>query len=131
VIVSDAGPIIAFARANLLDLLGSVVIELGIPDAVHAELTVGGSARVEDVIQAEWIKRVSWVSFAKPNCWASSRGCGSLSIASVKPGSGSLRICTSSSVAQWARPSRSKRPDRGEGRGRLPTSFSTASPGLG
>ena len=58
-IVSDAGPIIAFARANLLDLLGRVVVELGIPDAVHAELTVGGGARAEDVIQAKWIKRVS------------------------------------------------------------------------
>src|SRR5215831_15280916 len=37
-IVSNAGPIASFARADLLDLLRQVVESLIIPDAVHEEL---------------------------------------------------------------------------------------------
>jgi len=44
-IVSDAGPLIAFARAGLLDLLQRVTRRLVIPEAVHHEVVVQGTGR--------------------------------------------------------------------------------------
>ena len=49
-IVSNAGPILSFARADKLGLLQSVVTELIIPDAVADEL---GDALLK---QAPWLK---------------------------------------------------------------------------
>ena len=49
-IVSNAGPILSFARAGKLDLLQSVVTELFLPDAVGEEI---GEALLK---QAPWLK---------------------------------------------------------------------------
>jgi hypothetical protein len=43
--VADAGPILAFARANRLDLLRTVVEELVIPDAVYDDIVVRGAGK--------------------------------------------------------------------------------------
>jgi uncharacterized protein len=57
-IVSDAGPILSFARSGLLELLWSVVRELVIPTAVRNELWTGERTRIGTVALAEevWIK---------------------------------------------------------------------------
>ena len=57
-IVSDAGPILSFARSGLLGLLRSVAGELIIPTAVQNELWTGGRGKIGAVAiaEAEWIK---------------------------------------------------------------------------
>jgi predicted nucleic acid-binding protein len=56
-IVSDAGPILSFARSGLLGLLRSVVDELIIPTAVRNELWTRGRTKIGTVTIAEqeWI----------------------------------------------------------------------------
>jgi predicted nucleic acid-binding protein len=44
-IVSDAGPMLSFARANHLDLLRQVVGRLVIPDAVYEDIVVQGAGK--------------------------------------------------------------------------------------
>ena len=58
-IVSDAGPIIIFARIGRLSLLRDVAALL-IPDAVYDEIVVkkGGMPGAAEVAQASWIQRV-------------------------------------------------------------------------
>ena len=58
-IVADAGPLIAFARMEQLDLLRQVVETLVIPDAVYEELVGRGTARpgAQEVMQGGWIQR--------------------------------------------------------------------------
>ena len=57
-IVSDAGPILSFARSGMLELLRSVVRELIIPTAVHDELWTRARTKVGTVsiAEEEWIK---------------------------------------------------------------------------
>ena len=56
-IVSDAGPILSFARSGLLELLRSVVGELIIPTAVQNELWTRGRTKIAvAVANEEWIK---------------------------------------------------------------------------
>ena len=57
-IVSEAGPILSFARSGLLELLRSVVRELIIPTAVHDELWTRGRTKAGTVAisEEEWIK---------------------------------------------------------------------------
>ena len=65
-IVSNAGPILSFARAHHLDLLQEVVAILTIPDAVYEEIVVGGMGKpgADIVAQAAWIRRVDAGSHA-------------------------------------------------------------------
>jgi uncharacterized protein len=58
-IVADAGPIIALARLERLDLLRQVVESLVIPDAVYEELVGRGHNRpgAAEVAQAGWMHR--------------------------------------------------------------------------
>ena len=56
-IVSDSGPIISFARANLLGLLQQVVGELIIPDEVYEEIVIHGAGRAASIL-LPWIRRV-------------------------------------------------------------------------
>lgn len=58
-IVSDAGPIIGFARIGRLALLHEVTGSLIIPTAVHGEIVVnqGAMPGAADVVRAEWIQR--------------------------------------------------------------------------
>ena len=58
-IVSDAGPIIIFARIGRLSLLRQVTGSLTIPDAVHDEIVVkkGGMPGAAEVASAVWIQR--------------------------------------------------------------------------
>lgn len=58
-IVSDAGPIISFARAGRLDLLARVVGQLVIPEAVYTEVVVNGTGKpgAVDVACATWVRR--------------------------------------------------------------------------
>lgn len=60
-IVSDAGPILAFARAGRLDLLRQIVGELIVPDAVVDDIAVRGKGKpgAEEVRQGAWIKQQS------------------------------------------------------------------------
>jgi len=60
-IVSDAGPIVVFARIGRLSLLHDVTGPLLIPDAVHSEIFVkkGAMPGASEVAQATWIQRVS------------------------------------------------------------------------
>lgn len=60
-IVSDAGPIIIFARIGRLSLLHEVTGSLLIPDAVYDEIVVkkGGMPGAADVAQAAWIQKTS------------------------------------------------------------------------
>ena len=60
-IVSDAGPIVVFARIGRLSLLRDVTGTLLIPDAVHSEIFVksGAMPGASEVAQAKWIQRVS------------------------------------------------------------------------
>ena len=58
-IVSDAGPILSFARAGRLEILRQVVGELIIPQAVAEELAAGGRGRpgADEIELGTWIKR--------------------------------------------------------------------------
>lgn len=58
-IVSDAGPIIVFARIGRLSLLREVTGSLLIPDAVYDEIVVkkGGMPGAAEVAQAAWIQK--------------------------------------------------------------------------
>lgn len=58
IIVSDSGPIISFARAGYLKLLGQLFQEIIIPEAVHEEIAIIGIGRAgaKEVISGEWIK---------------------------------------------------------------------------
>jgi predicted nucleic acid-binding protein len=58
-IVSDAGPIIIFARLSRLSLLRDVAGFLLIPDAVYDEIVVkkGGMPGAAEVAQVPWIQR--------------------------------------------------------------------------
>jgi predicted nucleic acid-binding protein len=58
-IVSDAGPIIIFARIRRLPLLHDVTGSLLIPPAVYDEIVVskGGMPGAEEVAQADWLQR--------------------------------------------------------------------------
>ncbi|MGH7780536.1 MAG: DUF3368 domain-containing protein [Candidatus Binataceae bacterium] len=60
-IVSDAGPIIIFARIGQLSLLRDVTSSLLIPDAVYDEIVVkkGGMPGAAEVVQAAWIQKAS------------------------------------------------------------------------
>ena len=60
-IVSDAGPIIVFARIGCLSLLREVTDSLLIPDAVYDEIVVkkGGMPGAAEVAQAAWIQKAS------------------------------------------------------------------------
>jgi uncharacterized protein len=60
-IVSDAGPIVVFARIGRLSLLRDVAGTLLIPDAVHSEIFFksGAMPGASDVAQATWIQRAS------------------------------------------------------------------------
>jgi uncharacterized protein len=60
-IVSDAGPIVVFARIGRLSLLREVTGILLIPDAVHSEIFAknGAMPGASEVAQATWIQRVS------------------------------------------------------------------------
>jgi predicted nucleic acid-binding protein len=63
VIVSDAGPIIIFARIGRLSLLRDVTVALTIPSAVHAEITgTSGMAGATEVADAEWIEQAAVVN---------------------------------------------------------------------
>ncbi len=57
-IVSDAGPILSFARAGRLEILQQVVGELIIPQAVVDELAVRGRRRpgADEIELGTWIK---------------------------------------------------------------------------
>jgi len=58
-IVSDAGPILTFARAGCLDILRRVAGELIIPAAVVEDIAGHGAGRAgaEEVQRGAWIKR--------------------------------------------------------------------------
>lgn len=60
-IVSDAGPIIVFARIGRLSLLRDVAATVLIPDAVHSEIFAkkGAMPGASEVAEATWIQRVS------------------------------------------------------------------------
>lgn len=60
-IVSDAGPIIIFARIGRLSLLRDITDSLLIPDAVYDEIVVkkGGMPGAAEVAQAAWIRKAS------------------------------------------------------------------------
>jgi len=57
ILVTDTGPIIAFARVQRLDLLRQIVGELLIPPAVYDELVVQGQGRpgADEVERGGWI----------------------------------------------------------------------------
>ena len=59
--VADAGPMLSFARANLLDLLRQIVDDLIIPDAVYDDMVIRGAGKpgAEEVMQSSWIHRRS------------------------------------------------------------------------
>jgi predicted nucleic acid-binding protein len=63
-IVSDAGPIIIFARIGRLSLLRDVTGSLLIPDAVYDEIVVkkGGMPGAAEVARAAWIQKTSVVN---------------------------------------------------------------------
>jgi len=58
IMVSDSGPIISFARAGYLKLLGQLFQEIIIPEAVYEEIAIIGIGRAgaKEVISGEWIK---------------------------------------------------------------------------
>lgn len=58
-IVSDAGPLIIFARIGRLSLLHDIVESLTVPPAVYAEVTVGRMAGAEELAHADWIHRLA------------------------------------------------------------------------
>jgi uncharacterized protein len=61
VIVSDAGPLIIFARIGRLSVLREVTGSLIISAAVHAEIMTNNGAMpgAREVAQAEWIQRAT------------------------------------------------------------------------
>jgi predicted nucleic acid-binding protein len=63
-IISDAGPIIIFARIGRLHLLRDVTGSLLIPDAVYDEIVIkkGGMPGATEVAQAAWIQKASVTS---------------------------------------------------------------------
>ncbi|MBM4032284.1 MAG: DUF3368 domain-containing protein [Planctomycetes bacterium] len=77
-IVSDAGPLITFARAGELPLLRQVVGRLLVPQAVHDELVLRGSGRppAADVQSGEWIDLLKRVDNALLNDLPASLGSG-------------------------------------------------------
>lgn len=60
-VVSNAGPLISFARADQLDLLRRVFPELIIPEAVYAEIVFQGMGKpgARAVETAGWIEQVA------------------------------------------------------------------------
>lgn len=58
-IIANSGPIISFARADYLYLLGATVKEIIIPNAVFEDIVVKGRGKpgAEEVKEAVWIKR--------------------------------------------------------------------------
>ena len=58
-IVSDAGPIIIFARIGQLSLLHEVTGSLLIPDAVYDVVKKGGMPDAAEAAQAAWIQKTS------------------------------------------------------------------------
>ena len=60
-VVSNSGPILCFARAQLLDLLHQVLPEIHIPDAVYEEIVFHGVGKpgADQVAHADWIHRKS------------------------------------------------------------------------
>ena len=60
-IVSDAGPILSFARARHLSLLRQVMGTLVIPQAVYEEIVVHGAGKPgsKEVQVASWITHES------------------------------------------------------------------------
>ena len=68
-IVSDAGPIIIFARIRRLSLLQQVTGSLTIPDAVYDEIVVkkGGMPGAAEVASAGWIQRAAVADRATPD----------------------------------------------------------------
>jgi uncharacterized protein len=56
-IVSDAGPIITFARIARLSLLREVTGSVTIPAAVHAEISIIGMPGAAELAEVEWIQR--------------------------------------------------------------------------
>ncbi len=60
-IVSDAGPIIIFARIGRLSLLQEITTSLLIPNAVYDEIVTnkGGMPGAAEVAQAIWIQKAS------------------------------------------------------------------------
>jgi predicted nucleic acid-binding protein len=63
-IVSDAGPIIIFARIDRLSLLRDVTGSLLVPGAVYDEIVVnkGGMPGATEVAQAAWIQKASVIN---------------------------------------------------------------------
>src|ERR1019366_879506 len=66
-IVSDAGPIITFARIARLSLLREVTGSVTIPSAVHAEISIIGMPGAAELPEVEWIQRavvtdLSWLA---------------------------------------------------------------------
>ena len=67
-IVSDAGPILSFARSGLLELLRRVVRQLIIPTAVHGSLRILKESKERSFIRAlrpgwtTWyvVEHISW-----------------------------------------------------------------------
>ena len=59
-IISDAGPIISFARAERLSILIRVVFEVLIPEGVYNEIVVRGKGKPgsEEVAAGKWTKVV-------------------------------------------------------------------------
>ena len=57
-IISNTGPLIALATIDRLDLLNTLFEKVIVPEAVHQELLVGGSAQagINSYQQATWIK---------------------------------------------------------------------------
>ena len=60
-IVTDAGPLLSFARADHLDLLRDIVGTLIIPEAVYEEIVVRGAGKpgADAVRQAVWLTRAT------------------------------------------------------------------------
>ena len=60
-IVSDAGPVIIFARIGRLSVLHEITGSLLIPDAVYDEIVVrkAGMPGATEVAQAAWIQKAS------------------------------------------------------------------------
>ncbi len=60
-IVTDAGPLLSFARADRLDLLRDIVGTLIIPEAVYEEIVVRGAGKpgADAVRQAVWLTRAT------------------------------------------------------------------------
>jgi uncharacterized protein len=60
-IVADAGPILAFARADRLELFHQVIGGLTIPDAVYEDIVVRGAGKpgATEVQGAFWIQRLA------------------------------------------------------------------------